>query len=886
MSTTPKSTPKQERIAKKFRRREEPEFSPSEFLTPSPDTCATCGLINKHCQCVFEIQSGMITEGSVGKTTGMSVHQNVGFEDGESPYLYDLGGNMDPTRNVQDTDEIGLENFFKRPILVSEFQWDTGFATDNDIDVWNEFFLNPRVANRINNYKLLKCDLHVKTVLNGNSFHYGRLIASYLPLDGFDDLTENRTLVLEDIVQSSQRPHYYLDPTTSQGGEMTIPMFFYNNYMDITAQDWSKMGLLNIRSLNELKHANGATDKVTVSTFVWAENVKLAGLTSRDIPSLSAQDGEEDESFEIQSGEVDEANKAGFISKPASAVAAAAGMLGNVPVIGPFAMATQIGATAIGAMAKLFGYSRPVITAGPEPFTPRNIGQMAPTNVPDTCLKLTVDDKQELSIDPRIAGIGPGDPLAICSIAKRESYLTTFTWAVNDPPETLLWNSRVEPVIWAETGSPVEFHFPACAIAALPFKYWTGSMRFRFQVVSSGYHKGRLKFVYDPDFVVGNEYNINYVQVIDIADTRDFTLEVGNGQPVTLIDHHNPGVDAVTDVYDTSLITTKQEGNGVLGIYILNELTVPNSTINNDIEINVFVSAGDDFEVFVPEDKFANFVFKPQSGEEESDLPNTSEPSAPMQMESMKLGPDTTQHDLMNKVYTGECITSFRQMLKRYNLHTTIGFQTTDEETIQLRSCMFPFLRGNVSGAINTTGAAASYNYCNTVLLHWVTNCYSGWRGSIRYKLIPKHLRNSSGSLNRAAVERTNELSGYQLRSQASVDLSVPSAAGWSSVVANTAGLPAPGKPPFGYQGMALQTEVVNDCLEFEVPFYAVERFHPGKQENWTTITNVPFFDLTIDGEGSLNTGFDLYCATGEDFQTYFWTGCPPMYFEASPPAP
>jgi hypothetical protein len=300
-----------------------------------------------------------------------------------------------------------------------------------------------------------------------------------------------------------------------------------------------------------------------------------------------------------EESEIDEANKKGMISGPATAVAKMSNALSVVPAIKPYALATATVAENVAKVAKQFGYCRPPETKNPSPMRVFPTSSLAVTNVPDTAAKLSVDDKQELSIDPRIAGLGASDPMAIKEIAKRESYLTKFEWAQNTTPETLLWNARISPVTWAESSlSPKSFHFPACAMAAMPFKYWTGSMKFRFQVVCSAFHKGRLKIVYDPNYFGAmsggrfSEYNVNYTEVIDIADTQDFTIEIGNGQPYTLLERHTPCVDSVTQLYSLAPYTSKEAGNGVLGVFIVNELTTPNSDTPNNIEVNVFVSMG------------------------------------------------------------------------------------------------------------------------------------------------------------------------------------------------------------------------------------------------------------------------------------------------------
>jgi hypothetical protein len=76
----------------------------------------------------------------------------------------------------------------------------------------------------------MKANLKVKVVINGNGFQYGRMLVSYLPFDVYDNLSTNAALVRSDLVQASQQPHIFLNPTTSTGGEMKLPMFNYQNY--------------------------------------------------------------------------------------------------------------------------------------------------------------------------------------------------------------------------------------------------------------------------------------------------------------------------------------------------------------------------------------------------------------------------------------------------------------------------------------------------------------------------------------------------------------------------------------------------------------------------------------------------------------------------------
>jgi len=842
----------------------------------------------------FEPQSGKPEELGNMMNAKNARYENVAFTEQHEPSTYDTSSIVDPTRTVQDTDDATLQHFFSRPIKIQEFEWATGGTLFQQFNPWENYFDNPRVINRITNYNLLRAKLKVKLVINGSGFHYGRAICSYLPFAGQDTLSSNNVLYSEDIVQASQQPHVYLNPTTSHGGEITCPFFYYKNWFNVPDEDWTDAGQMTLRSMTTLEHANGATDRCTISIFAWAEDVEMAVLTSDEPTSLVAQSGVE--------SEIDEANRKGIVSGPATAVANFAGALATAPIIGPFAKATEMGARTTADIAKIFGYSRPAQTENPAGFKPVATSNMALATVPDGIQKLSIDDKQELSIDPALSGVGGSDNLAIKSIAQRESYIGQWTWVEGTAPETSIGSLRVDPCIYADIsrGGAASASLPACAVAALPFKYWTGSMKFRFQICCSNFHKGRLKIVYDPNTQASNEYNTNYTQIIDIADRTDFTVEVGNGQERTLLTHCIPIVNAATNVFTISStpLAAQSYGNGTLTCYIVNELTSP-TTAAQTVKINVFASAGEDFECFVPSDEITNYVFKPQSGlEPQSGLTdmngglnaeemNAEEESAPVHTQADALGPGKTIDQRLNLVYTGEKCESFRQLLKRYNLSQSLTYidNAAQARIHSGRRSMYPMLRGNVSGAVHTAVGPASYNYANTVLLHWVTKCFSGWRGAIRWKLVPRGDYDEFSPC-RLEVQRAPEGQvEYSQSTNGALFYGSLSQAAHSAVSFNTAGVPSATKPFSGLRGVVLSTSNVNPTLEFEVPFYSRFRFEPGKTENYTgTGIYTESWDYRAWLRGNTNFTIDAYCAAGEDLQCYMWTGMPPLYYEAAPP--
>jgi len=808
---------------------------------------------------------------TVGEIDSHAKYQNVRFSDQPGDTTLVINSDIDSTRTLQDTHDTNLEHFFKRPIKIYETEWGTSLSLYDFFDPWTLFFTNPRVINRIANFALLRCKLKLKFVINGNSFHYGRAYAAYQPLWWEDIMTQNR-IISQDNINLTQLPKIFLDPTLSQGGEMTLPFFWHENYLDIVNQDWSDMGLIILRSLNNLQHANGATDQVTISVFAWAEDVELSVLTSVEPGgNLTPQGGDE----------VDEAQ--GKISGPATAIAKAAGHLSSIPSIAPFAMATQMTANTVAGVAKALGYSRPTVDPTPRNYVNRPMGSLALTNVYDTSAKLSVDNKQELSIDPRITGLDGVDQMSIKSIAAREAYLTQFTWGVDKTPESFLWNARVDPCQFGETGTePIEYHLTPSCIAALPFRYWTGTMKFRFQIVASAFHRGRLKIAYDPKFLATNEYNTNYTNVIDISETRDFTIEVGVGQTTTLINHHKPGEDSFTQLYSTTPYTSKEAGNGVIGVYVVNKLSIPNSAINSDITVNVYVSMGDDFEVFVPDDYFTKLkpglqseTLVPQGGTEPH-TEDTEEPSAPIHEQSELLGLGTTNNDMINKVYTGESIVSFRQLLKRYTYFRTVPMLTTDNfARLVYEQSMYPFWPGYVPDAVDTTSINVPYNYCAMTLWHWVAMCYAGIRGGMRYKI--HAARTDDMENNNTLVTNVTRLNGIVPYSRGITSISTPGSV--SRANRDTLHRLYNGS---GAMGMNVTFNSMNPVNEVEIPYYTRKRFTAHRRLDWTSNPkDVGGFRAHLMGKINPKTSMDIYFATAEDFSTYFWVCPPPLRYSA-----
>jgi len=773
-----------------------------------------------------------------------------------------------------------LEKFFSRPIRIRSTQWGVGTQFHDTFNPWLQFFNNPRVVNRLSNYKLMRATLKLKFVVSGNAFHYGRAVAAYNPLAAFDQLTLNRAFINADLVAATQRPHVFLNPTTSQGGEITCPFFYHLNMVDVTQSDWTDLGAVTIQSIQNLKHANGATDTVSITTFAWAEDVEFAIPTEVEPNSIVPQSDE---------------YGVGPISRPANIAATIANKLTSIPVIAPFAKATEIGMRAAGAIAVLFGYSSPP-QLGFTNVRPVPVLDIAVTDTPAAVAKLSITSKQELTVDPRVAGLNGVDELSINGIASRESYLTSFNWAVGINPEEKLFSCLVDPGVKRIQVDPTigdEIHLPACAFASLPFTTWRGSMNFRFQVVCSNYHKGRLKIVYDPERGGGSsEYNTAYTTIVDLAETTDFTVTCGWGQPTTyrLV---SKLYDEVSMFRDTLILPytagTNLYGNGVISVYVVNELTVPNTTIDNDIAINVFVSMGPDFEVADPSADIAGlsltpkpipppaalFDIEPQSEEyiQQEDAPNSAVSAAVM-------GNVTSNVDYTNLVHYGESIKSFRTLLKRFNVHELLPVTVANTAT-RVRSTfyrpMYPFEPGynSTGGTVPFQTQAGDFVRANMTLVKYLSVAFVGQRGGMRWMFDCSDILRAPWKVEIARGANPIPVNSIK---NIPVITEPTKSSGIAELFADSAEFN-------GALGTAI-SNTVNSILTAEIPYYSEYRFTPTKRLTSMVAKPqaMPGFAMRVSGEFR-NTDFvTTRCATAEDHNMFFYTGPPRFYKHVAPP--
>ena len=858
----------------------------------------------------------------------------MSFVDHSSEWVTEMKGQPDATFNVAHKADTSLEHFISRPVMIKNYSWRQNLnsgqlgadATDRQFNPWELFFQDARVKGKLDFFHLLRCKLHVKFLINGNPFFFGRAMCAYTPLhlaDSFHDptVTDNMAITQPaNFTLYSQRPKVFLDPSTSQGGELILPYVLPANAMQLTALDRTLMGVINMFTILPLSHANGQTDgEVDVQVFAWASDVVMAVPTTH----------------ETQMGEY---TRDGAISKPANAIAKAAMHMADLPMIRPYALAAAQCAGLTATLASALGFSRPPVLQDIVPYVPRVVGNLANTNAPETVQKLTMDVKQETTIDSRVVGLDGTDEMTIAGIASRESFLDICQWTSNAEQGSRLWNAEVSPVTWNGNNGTEGIAMPACCYAALPFKCWRGTLNYRFQVIASNYHKGRLRVLYDPvDFASTSPFsnsNLVYSTIIDLDKTRDFTIPIGWGSKWSMLEHRSisSSPDVLPHSTDQNLSSPGVLGNGIIRLEVLNELTSP-GTLTSDVYVTVSICAGDDFEVFEPSDRDVPLLQyfslpEPQCGcfpkkyaasvpiedpppiviisdsttyvveglpeiqmgevtnQQSTTTPEENAPTVAETLDTMcaTLGdPDTV------KVYFGDPVLSLRNLCKRYTFHefvdTALGPTNAGQHVnFSYTKSDFPQYSGYApSGEYAVSGTSRKYNYVGTTILNYVTPAFITRRGGIRWKYaMQAPTRNGFIS-----VSRTNNTNGLVRNRRENLLLNAgvaPPGNARNTMLANSF--------DNGLAGTAITPIAQNPVLEVEVPWYSFFRFgyarssdfsDNGQRREWSNFHTVRSQCFRVANQPS---AIMAYVAAAEDFNLAGYIGPPKCWFRPGAPPP
>jgi len=620
--------------------------------------------------------------------------------------------------------------------------------------------------------------LKIKVILNASPFYFGAMLCSYQPLHVFKTKTfiENASNMYY-LVPKSQYPHQWIYPQDNKGFEMTLPFLLNKNWLNIrTLSEFTNMGRLQFDVASVLSSANGATSNtITFQIYAWMEDVELSGASV----ALALQSGKATIPQNKMKPNMEKAKSYGttfsryvyqqpdeydgIISKPASAIASAFGCLTNIPVLGYYARATSIALNGVAGVASLFGLTNVPVIEDVKPVQPRNFPAFASSEIGFPVEKLTLDPKNELSIDPSISGDSPEDNMLIPYIVQKESLMEFGTWSTTDAADHIILSGYVNPFQFEKltdatiTSTDSIYAVPMSHIGQM-FNNWRGDIIYRFKIICTKFHKGRLRLTYDPTGQVGsNIFNVQdntnqvFNKIIDISEQTD--IEVRIPYQVDKPWLYTLDYTASSQSSSSSSPTFNYDANYDNGIWCLQVLTELSAPIDvNTIAIQVFVRGAENLEFSNPRSIAnargpCNSMLAPQGGStnilSEDYIEETS-------MNTTRSNVNPNRY-LLNM---GESILSLRTLLRRYSLNTVEGFNknTTGNDYIVKNYSQVPKPYGymtdgaSLANKIKAASGTSTFNYSSNHPITWISNMYIGRRGSTFLSvnfagMLPNHIR-------------------------------------------------------------------------------------------------------------------------------------------------
>jgi hypothetical protein len=826
--------------------------------------------------------------------------QTVKFIDDSLPNYEEYDIRNDPDSIVDTTVGMDLANYLSRPVQLGAVAWSSaGIAGASLItfNPWNDILLNANIQKKMEGWAFLRCTVRLKFMVNASPFLYGALRVGYTPLQNWRPRNYNFTSTVNSLIPFSQLPGGWIYPQSNQGFEMKLPFFSPLNLLDIRNTTGSTvdkiapndMGNIDVRIYAPLRSANGvAAPTTSVVVYGWLEDVILSGPTLSGV--LQAKTEYTQEPY----------------SKQATAVANAASLLKGIPVISPYATATEMGARALAAGLKTIGYSNPPVIDNQTAFRPTAFPPVASPEISYPIDKLSLDPKNELAIDPTLLGIDNVDELNINYLCSKESYLTSFTWSDADLVETNKLLMGICPSYMQQTtgvtGGTLVAATPMSWLSQL-YNNWRGDIIIRVKVIASKFHKGRLRIAYDPAGVSTNNLITTtgpYEErvactILDLEEDTDAEFVVPYQQAATWMrtaTYTNVGVTPriQTSAFNWSNVVTANVTNGALGIRVLTPLTGPASPTT--VQILVSAHAGENFEFSNPlNDQIANiYLYGMQSQiiNDESDQVG-GDYIEEVVAGTIKKNPTPTRY--LN--YMGEANVTLRQLLRRMTLVSTnqLGFDAVNQRTVRYTRPRLPngggaipnstYLARNLAGTANI-----SYSWEQGHAIPYIGSAFCGQRGSVNWSF------NVSTEGTRPTILSSYRINytGADFYTWTIVQNAGDDSAIQASVVARNEWVSRSNL----LSGGTVTDISLQPTVNTQLPFYSRLKMwpsHPGVFINpGAATTNTYYQDVNapvVEVKTFGNTGARLnqYCGIGSDFSFYFFLCVPLMYTYTTVPA-
>lgn len=679
-----------------------------------------------------------------------------------------------------------LPDMSHRRVWIGTYAWSTSQTFQNALVRLNaplEFLADHLQVAGFERFLYWRGSMRVRIHVNGSRFHAGRLIAYFVPWTPKDIATNWQGA---HMAAAWSVPNVQLDAASSNVGELNIP--FYNPRSSIilngpvnSVLDYT--GSFHLTVLSPLNVSTGTS--TTINVNVWVEF------------------GEDQEfRIPIHSGTLRtpfNAEHAALLRHMSSKAHLGMHMQGNsnssVTNISNYgevdAMTVPVNMTGDsignGNSASGLPMDKPARAANPLPYYRRGFQSLAHTVGSEATTRLDLDPSQlNLSVSEMFGT--EEDEMEMKFLFTRPTYAGSFAWSTTDtsgaslqarwmgPMMTFFQNASVNQVTLTQNTAltPTLWEY-----ACLPYSFWRGGIKLRFDIVASQMHTGRLFLAFNYGASPSSEASLRdatsqYGVEIDLNnECRTFEFTIPYNAPTSWLKMCRGPQSSNRETADTWFTDYFM---GSWNLRVLNVLVAPDNVASN-VDIIWSVAGASDFEVYYPGPYNASFLpilnvtgeptkerphyqmhMQGDTGDDAAAVPTVVDSST---SDGIAVAPPGASITFPHSHFGSKAaISHLGQVIKRYN-----SFVTTD----MVQSGVPYHAQGTVAGTDYTTGftknwtgsatGTSSYllyivipvrpldagltghgtyrlDHSPRQLLPYYASAYRFWRGSMRYKVV------------------------------------------------------------------------------------------------------------------------------------------------------
>lgn len=412
--------------------------------------------------------------------------------------------------------DVTLDAFIKREWYLAEFDW-TAAYTRTALATWIEPIqtLKDSLKCKVNNIAFWAPDIELTFRVNGTAMHYGRLMIIAIPS------TDTLHDAYKQPLNASQHRFVQLSPTGNQTVVMKLPWMHQLDRIPVYNAVTNKTWTLYCWVAAPLQCANAAVaSPVTVQVYARVSKPRFSGYTHMVTNS---------------NDKMEQRTREQLILSETAVQARAPKQSGIVEFTNTIAKDVTTLAGDMSQLAGDIGFAVPASLKASVPVNVRSIQLHKAEDLPPSIIMGESQAAGVIKSDKQANAIKDG--MHITKMAGRMVLLDTFKIAHDTAPGTKLMSYSLCPIklfttdyeITPETGTI--FPSPASYISRL-FKFWRGSFKFHFSIVSSAFHSMRLRMTYTPTVV--NAYTtpttssavLNINELWDINNQTDYSFTV------------------------------------------------------------------------------------------------------------------------------------------------------------------------------------------------------------------------------------------------------------------------------------------------------------------------------------------------------------------------